>query len=105
MRYPPTCAPLSMGTSAIATRPVGDVVIAARLAVPSDASSGIAETRSRRDLAPHSDAGAYSRRLGAVKPDRRLFRAVLREVGDAPWPTLSCGDGGGGGDELAGRMP
>ncbi|MEV1067337.1 HAD family hydrolase [Streptomyces sp. NPDC050263] len=72
----------------------------ARLAVLSDASPDIAEVWSGSDLAPHFDAVVFSCRAGAVKPDRLLFRAALRELGVAPRQTLYCGDGGG--DELAG---
>ncbi|MCX5525623.1 HAD family hydrolase [Streptomyces bobili] len=71
-----------------------------RLAVLSDASPDIAEAWSASDLAPHFDAVVFSCRAGAVKPDRLLFRAVLRDLGVAPQQALYCGDGGG--DELAG---
>ncbi|MFI9585087.1 HAD family hydrolase [Streptomyces sp. NPDC052236] len=72
----------------------------ARLAVLSDASTDIAEAWNRSDLASHFDTAVFSCRAGAVKPDRLLFRAVLRELGVAPHQVLYCGDGGG--DELAG---
>lgn len=68
-----------------------------RLAVLSDASPDIAEAWSASDLAPHFDAVVFSCRAGAVKPDRLLFRAVLRDLGVAPQQALYCG-----GDELAG---
>jgi putative hydrolase of the HAD superfamily len=71
-----------------------------RLAVLSDASPDIAEAWSASDLAPHFDAVVFSCRAGAVKPDRLLFRTVLRDLGVAPQQALYCGDGGG--DELAG---
>lgn len=71
-----------------------------RLAVLSDASPDIAEAWSASDLAPHFNAVVFSCRAGAVKPDRLLFRAVLRDLGVAPQQALYCGDGGG--DELAG---
>ncbi|WP_371599937.1 HAD family hydrolase [Streptomyces sp. NBC_00564] len=72
----------------------------AKLAVLSDASPDIAEAWSRSALASHFDAVVFSCRAGAVKPDRLLFRAVLRELHVAPHQALYCGDGGG--DELAG---
>ncbi|MFI1768860.1 HAD family hydrolase [Streptomyces sp. NPDC020800] len=71
-----------------------------RLAVLSDASPDIAESWNRSDLASHFDAAVFSCRAGAVKPNRLLFRAVLRELGVASHQALYCGDGGG--DELAG---
>ena len=71
-----------------------------RLAALSDASPDIAEAWSHSDLAPHFDAVVFSCRVGAVKPDNRLFNAVLGELGVAPNQVLYCGDGGG--DELAG---
>ncbi|MFB7269618.1 HAD family hydrolase [Streptomyces sp. NPDC056244] len=71
-----------------------------RLAVLSDASPDIAEAWDRSELASHFDAVVFSCRAGAVKPDRRLFQAVLRELGAEADRTLYCGDGGG--DELAG---
>lgn len=72
----------------------------AKLAVLSDASPDIAEAWSYSDLASRFDAVVFSCRAGAVKPDRLLFRRVLRELGVAPHRVLYCGDGGG--DELAG---
>lgn len=72
----------------------------ARLAVLSDASPDIAEAWSRSDLAPYFDTVVFSCWAGAIKPDRRLFHAVLRDLGIAPEQALYCGDGGG--DELAG---
>jgi putative hydrolase of the HAD superfamily len=71
-----------------------------RLAVLSDASPDIAEAWGHSDLAPYFDAAVFSCRAGAVKPDHRLFQAVLGLLGVTPRQTLYCGDGGG--DELAG---
>ncbi|WNM29223.1 hypothetical protein RKE30_01775 [Streptomyces sp. Li-HN-5-11] len=75
---------------------MGDVLIAARPSVLSDASPEIAEAWSRSDLAPHFDAVLSSCRAGVVQPARQLFKTVLREVGFTPWHTRCCG-----GDELA----
>ncbi|MFI9254104.1 hypothetical protein [Streptomyces sp. NPDC053069] len=100
MRYPPTCTPLMMGPSAIATHPTGDVLVAVMPAVLGYQSPDIAEASGRSDRAPHFGAVVFSCRA-VVKRDRRLFQTVLREVGVAPRQTLYCGDDSGG--ELAGR--
>jgi hypothetical protein len=102
MRFPPTGTPLPIGPSAITSHPVGDVLIAPMPAVPSDASPDIAEAWSRNDLTTHFDAVVFGGRE-AVRPGRRLFQTIPREVGVAPWQALSCGDGGGA--EPTGRMP
>ncbi|ANP53660.1 hypothetical protein J2Z21_009345 [Streptomyces griseochromogenes] len=99
MRYPPSGPLLPMGPPAITTHQLGDVPIASKPVVLSDASPHVAEAQGRT----HFVAVVFGCRAGAAKPGRPLFPAVPREVGVARWQTFYCGDGGG--DELVGRMP
>lgn len=73
-----------------------------RIGVLSDASADIAACWLRSPIAAVTDAAVFSCRAGAVKPDRRLYDRIRRELGVAARRVLYVGDGGG--NELTGAV-
>ncbi|PKW18711.1 putative hydrolase of the HAD superfamily [Saccharopolyspora spinosa] len=73
-----------------------------RIGILSDASAEIAAAWPKSPLAALVDTAVFSCTAGALKPDPRLYRRILEELGVPAHRTLYVGDGGG--DELHGAL-